>query len=96
MGNLLRSCNHPNLIDGANLRTQTTMNAKNLSIDNGGEYEEVKYMAACLPNGCIAVFLLAFFIEAVHLGNLPRLVVAADEHNLVWVPFEGNKPKKET
>jgi hypothetical protein len=50
VGYLLCTSNNTNLIDSANLWTQSPMNAKNFSIDNGGQYEEVKNLAAGLPN----------------------------------------------
>jgi hypothetical protein len=69
--NLLCARDDADLIDGADLGTQAAMDAKNLSVDNGSEDEEVEYVAACFPHGCVAVLLLAFFVEAVYLGNLP-------------------------
>ena len=42
-------------------------------------------MAAAFPDRGIAVFLLALFIEAVNLGDLPGFVVAANEGNAVGI-----------
>lgn len=61
------------------------MNAKKLAVNNGSENEEVKNVATRLPNGCVAVFLLALFVEAIHLCDLARFVVTSDENNAVWV-----------
>lgn len=85
MGNLLGPCDDSNLIYGSYLRAQAAMDAEKLSVNYGSENEEVKNVAARLPYGCVAVLLLAFFVEAVDLCDLARFVVASDENNAVWV-----------
>lgn len=42
-------------------------------------------MAAGFPDGCVAVLLLAFLVEAVYLGDLPRLVVSTNENDALGV-----------
>lgn len=61
------------------------MHAEYFAIDDGGQGKEVEYLTAALPHGCVAVFLLAFFVEAVDLRDLARFVVASDEGDLVGV-----------
>lgn len=85
MRNFLSTGNDPNLINSPNLGTQTTVNAEQLSVNYSSKNKEVKDMTACLPYGCVAVFLLAFFVEAVDLCDLTRFVVSSDENNAVWV-----------
>jgi len=57
--------------------------AEHFAVDNGGEGQEVEDLTACFPDGGVAVFCLAFFVEAVDLGDLAGLVVAADEGDAV-------------
>ena len=83
MRNLLSPCNDTDLIDCANLGAQTTVYAEDLAIDNSSEDEEVKDMAAGLPNGCVAIFLLAFLVKAVYLCNLSGFVVAPNEDDSI-------------
>jgi hypothetical protein len=85
MRNLLRAGYDTDLVDGTDLRAQPSVHTKNLSIDDGSEDQEVKDVAAGLPHGGVAVLLLAFFVEAIHLGDLPRLVVSADKDNAVRI-----------
>ncbi len=54
------------------------MYTENGSVDNGGEDEEVEYLAACLPNRGVAVFCLALLIETIDLCDLARLMVASN------------------
>jgi hypothetical protein len=54
------------------------VDAKNLSVDNGSQSEEIEDLAAGLPYGSIAILCLTLFVEAVHLSDLSRLVVSAD------------------
>jgi len=85
MRDLLRSRYHAYLIQRPDLRAQATMHAENTAVDDSGEGKEVKDLAAGLPDGGVAVFLLAFFVEAVDLGDLAGFVVAADEGDFVGV-----------
>ena len=61
------------------------MYAKNFTIDDRGEGEEVEDLTAGFPDGGIAVFLLALLVETVDLGDLPGLVIATDERDLVRI-----------
>ena len=61
------------------------MDAEDFAVDDRAKGHEVKDLTACLPDGCVAVFLDAFLVEAVDLGDLSGFVVAADEGHAVWV-----------
>lgn len=61
------------------------MHAEHFAVDYGCESEEVKDLTAGFPDAGIAVFLLTFFVEAVDLGDLAGLVVAADESDFIGV-----------
>lgn len=86
MRDFLSTSNNTDLINSADLWAQTTMNAKNLAINNCGKDEEIKDLAARLPDGSVAIFLLALLIEAINLSNLSRFVITTDESNLVGIP----------
>lgn len=79
MRNFLGSCNDANLIQGSDLRTQSTMHTQHFTIHNSCQCKKVKDLATCLPDRCVAVLCLAFLVKSVDLGNLPGLVVATDE-----------------
>lgn len=85
MRNFLGTGNDPNLINSPNLGAQTTVDAEQLSVNYSSKNKEVKDVTTRLPYGCVAVFLLAFFVEAVDLCDLTRFVVSSDENNAVWV-----------
>ena len=85
MRNLLRSCDHADLIECSDLRRKPAVHAQHLAVNDGGQGEEVEDLTAGLPHGCVAVLLLAFLIEPVHLRDLARLVVAADKGDAVGV-----------
>lgn len=82
---LLCSRDDADLVDGSYLGTQATVYAENRAVDDGGQHKEVKNLAACLPDGRVSVLLLALFVEAIHLGDLPRLVVASDQDDPLGV-----------
>ena len=64
--------------------------AAHLAIDDGREGEVVEYLGAVPPHGDRAVLAEALVVEAVHLGDLPGLVVPSDQGDPVWVPDLGD------
>jgi hypothetical protein len=89
MRNFLGPSNNTNLIDGTNLRAQTTVYAEDFTINNSSKDEEVEHLATRFPDRCITILLLALLIETIDLGYLAGLVVASNESNLVRVPLNG-------
>ena len=73
------------LVDTVEIRTQTTMNAKHASIHNSTQREVIKDLTAISPHIRRAILPLAFVIEPIHLRNLARLVVSADERDAIRV-----------
>ena len=71
MWDLLRARNYSNLVYCSDFRAQSTVDAEQFSVHNGGKDEEVENVAAGLPNRGVAILRLAFFIKAVYLCNLP-------------------------
>ena len=55
------------------------MHAKKLAVNDGSKHEKVKDVTASFPDGCVAVLLLTFLVEAVDLCDLTGLVVASNE-----------------
>jgi hypothetical protein len=87
MRDLLSTSNDADLINGTNLRAQTTMNTKNFTINDGSEDKEIENLAARLPNRRVTILLLTLLIKTIDLSDLARLVVASDEGDLVRVPW---------
>lgn len=56
-----------------------------LAIDDGREGQVVEDLGAVSPHGDRAVLAEALVVEAVDLGDLPRLVVPPDQRYPVWV-----------
>lgn len=54
------------------------------AVDNRCQVQVVEDLAAALPDVGIAVLVLAFVVEAVHLCDLSRFVVASEESDAVW------------
>lgn len=85
MRDFLGTGDDADLIESADFWTQTSVNTQNGSVDDSRKDKEVKNLTASLPDGRIAILLLALLIETVDLCNLTRLVVAADKGNAVGV-----------
>lgn len=61
------------------------MHAEHLSVNDCGQCKEVEDLAARLPDAGVSVFLLTFFVEAVHLSDLAGFVVSANKCDSVRV-----------
>jgi len=86
MRNLLVSGDGSDLIDGADVRREASVDTENLAVNESGEGEVVEDLCAIFPGVGVAVLLLALIVEAVHLGDLPALVVTPEERDLVGPP----------
>ena len=72
-----------NLVQRADLGRQSTVHAEHLAVDNGCEGKEVEDLTTRLPDRGVAVLGLALLVEAVHLGDLSRLVVSTHQRHSV-------------
>lgn len=73
------------LVDARQVRAQPAMDAEDTAVDDSSEGEVVEDLAAVAPDVRGAVLALALVEEAVHLRDLPRLVVPPDERDPVGV-----------
>lgn len=68
------------------------MHAEDLVVDHDGQREEVEHVREVVPDVGVAVFAVAFGVEAVGLGYASALVVASDEVHARWVAqFEADE-----
>lgn len=83
MRDFLRSGDNSYLIECPDFWGKASVHTQHLAVNDGGQSEEIEDLAAGLPDTGVAIFLLAFFVEAVYLGDLTGFVVASDEGNFV-------------
>ena len=83
MGNFLGACDNANLIECSDFGRETTVNTEYSAINDSSQGEEVEDLTAGLPDGGVSVLLLTFLVKAVYLSDLARLVVSANECDLV-------------
>ena len=74
VGNFLIAINRADLIEGPNVRTETTVDAQDLFVNEGGKAETVKALDAVAPDRGIAVFAQAFVVKSVDLCDLTALL----------------------
>lgn len=71
------------------------MYAQYLAVNHGCQCKVVEYLATISPNVSRTVLSVAFVIEAIHLGDLARLMVPSYESDSIWVSyFKGEQKKK--
>jgi hypothetical protein len=61
------------------------MHTKYPPIHNSAQREVIKHIAAVPPHVPAAILALTLVVEPIHLCDLARFVVAADEGDAIWV-----------
>jgi hypothetical protein len=85
MGDFLSPLDEADLIEGLNVGRKTTVDAEDLSFDNGSNSEEIEHFGAVLPGVGVTILAHGLVVEAVHLGDLARLVVSSEEGDMARV-----------
>lgn len=90
--NFLDSVKGSDIVECVDARGETSVEAEDLVVDESGERKVVEKIGEVFPHVRISVLSEAFIVEAVHLGDLTRLVVATKDGNPLWVSdFQGHK-----
>jgi len=81
-----------NVVQRVDTRRQTTVKTKYLVVDQGRERQVVEQVGKVLPHIGVAVLAKTLVVEPVHLRDLARLVVAAEDGDALRVAdLEGHK-----
>ena len=80
---LLRPRELPNVLQRVQRRTQAPVRAEDLILDDSREGQMVEHVRDVLPHVRVAVLAQALVVEAVHLRDLPALVVTAEKRDAV-------------
>ena len=81
MGNLLDAIQRPDIVQSIDTRRQTAMQTEDLVVDERGERKIVEKVGEVLPNVCVTVLAQALVVKPIHLRDLTRLVVSAEDGN---------------
>jgi hypothetical protein len=73
------------LVDSLQHGAQAAMDAENAAVDDGAQREIIKDFATPAPHVAAAILALTLVVESVHLRDLSRLVVPADERDAIWI-----------
>mmetsp|Transcript_22241 Transcript_22241/g.66826 ORF Transcript_22241/g.66826 Transcript_22241/m.66826 type:complete len:212 (-) Transcript_22241:561-1196(-) len=85
-GYLNLAVNESDLIERRNSWRQPAVDAENLVVHNGRQRKVIEDISAQLPNVCRAVLAETLFVKAVHLRDLPRLVVPPKDRHAISPP----------
>lgn len=61
------------------------MDTEHSSVDNSPQCQIIKHLAAIPPDVCASVLARALVVKAIHLCDLPRLMVPSDECDAIRV-----------
>lgn len=79
MRNLPEAIDDLNLVDAMYTRAQASVHAEDLIVYDHGKREEVEHIGEIVPNICVAIFTIAFGIEAVGLRDTSRFMIATNQ-----------------
>lgn len=92
MGHLLYAVERSDVIEGVDAGRETSVEAEDLVVDEGGKGEVVEEIGEVFPHIGIAIFTQALIVETIHLGDLAGLVVATEDGDALRISdFEGNE-----
>uniref|UniRef100_A0A1J3KBL9 Uncharacterized protein n=1 Tax=Noccaea caerulescens TaxID=107243 RepID=A0A1J3KBL9_NOCCA len=77
--------NGPDLIDSLDLRAESSMNTKDLSIDDSSNGKVVKNFCAIFPRVRVTVLSVDLIIESIDGCDLSRLMIATKKSDPFWV-----------
>ena len=87
MWNFLYTVQRSDVIEGINAWRETSVEAEDLVVNEGGKREIIEQIGKELPNIGIAVFSEALIIESINLRDLARLVITAEDRNTRWITY---------
>lgn len=82
---LLHAIDLADLVECVDGRREAAVQAEDLVVDQRGKRQVVEQVGEVLPHVRVAVLAQALVIEAIHLRDLARLVVAAQNRDAVGV-----------
>ena len=92
MRNFLDTVESSDVIEGIDAWRETSVETEDLVVDKGCEGEVVKEVGEVLPYVGVAVFPKTFIVEAIHLCDLARFVIATEDGDALRVSdFEGDE-----
>ena len=95
MWDLLDAVQGPDGVDFVQGGGEAAVDAEHLFFDEGCQGHEVEEVGEVLPHVDTAVLAQALVVEAVHLRDLPRLVVPADEADEIFEAVVAHTVKPE-
>ncbi|KAB8364839.1 hypothetical protein FH972_024702 [Carpinus fangiana] len=85
VGHFLYAVEGADVVEGVNAGAEAAVEAEDLVFNEGGEGQIVEEVGEALPYVCVAILAQALVVEAVDLGDLAGLVVAAQDGDALGV-----------
>lgn len=82
---LLLPIDRPYLVQRPDIRRQPAVHAQDLRINDGREGKGIEALRAIPPHSRIAVLAETLVVKPVHLRNLPRFVIAAQQRDVAGI-----------
>lgn len=92
MGDFLNAVQTPDVVQGIDTRAQSSMEAKDLVVNQGGKGQVVEKIGKVLPHIRVAVLAQTLVIKTVHLCDLPGFMVTSQNGDAGRIAdFESHK-----
>lgn len=79
VGDLLQAVEGSDVVEGVDGGAESAVQAEDLPVHQRGQGQKVEQVGEMLPYRRVAVFTKALVVEPVYLGDLPGLVVTAED-----------------
>jgi hypothetical protein len=73
------------ILEGVEFRAESTVDAKELLVHDGGKWETAKGLYTRFIH-LLGVLVLAFQLEGEIVGQMPAFVISAQKPERVWIP----------
>lgn len=85
VGHLLFAIYGAYLVKSLNTWRQSSVHAKDASVNDGRETQVVEDFSAISPYGDTSIFTQTFIVKTVDLGDLTRLMIPSNQCDSVWI-----------
>jgi len=92
VGHFDLSIDLPYLIEGVEIWGEPSVETEDLVLNHGCQWQEIEQICVVLPNIGISIFPQTLIVKTIHLCNLSRFMISAQNSDSILEPdFQANQ-----